>query len=394
MRRRSRMIAGALSAALACVAGAAPGALAAQQGSSAPNAQAAGLLDGLDETLGGLLSGGQQQQIQGLLGTLGGGQAPTGDALTPLHDLLYDVAATPSLPPATQQLIRQVADLLASAPAGQPLDPSLLAQVATLLRDLAATPDLPPEAAALLEQLAGLLAGGGGDPGLPVDALALVPATIDALDGLITSLENGRQPTGTLLAPVAELLDDVAATPGLTAPLSDLLQQLAGLIRGTTGELDPLLAGQVDRVLTTIANTPGLTPEQRTVIERTATLIGQSAGAGARAQAATKRDRAVIKRVRVNRTRTRIAVRIACPRRAPATCATRVTARLGRRKAAQPKRVRIAAGASKVVRLRMVRAARAASARQGGRLRVRVVTRFGMQRFADAKAVRVKPSSR
>ncbi|HMJ03517.1 MAG TPA: hypothetical protein VK506_11275 [Conexibacter sp.] len=398
MPRRSRMIAGALSAALACGAGVAPGALAAQQGTGAPSAQAAGLLDGLDDALGGLLGGGQQQQLQGVTGALGGGQAPTGALLAPVRDLLYDVADTPSLPAGTAHLIRQVADLLASAPDGQPLDPGLLAPVETLLRDLAATPDVPPATADLLTELADLIggAGGGGTPGLPVEALSVVPQTIDELDQLITSLEDGAQPTGTLLAPVADLLNQAADAEGLSGPVAGLLRELANLIRGTTGELDPLLAGQVERVLSTIANTPGLTTEQRSVIERTATLIGQGGASSAsrRAVVATKRDRAVIKRVRVNRARTRIVVRIACPRRAPATCATRVTARLAGRKAANPKRVRIAAGRSKVVRLRMVRAARAAGARQGGRLRVRVVTTLGTRRFADAKAVQVKPRGR
>jgi hypothetical protein len=277
-------------------------------------------------------------------------QAQDGTLLGPVRDLLYDVADTPSLPAGAQQLVRQIADLLGSAPSGQPLDPSLLA------------------------------------------AVEVVPQTIDELDQLITTLEDGAQPTGTLLAPVAQLLDEVAGTPSLAAPLPELLRELAQLIRGTTGELDPLLANHVERVLRTVANAPGLTPEQRSVIERTATLIGPGGASGAamrRAIVATKRDRAVITRIRVNRARTRIGVRIACPRRAPATCATRVSARLGGRTAANPKRVRIAAGRSKVVRLRMVRAARSASARQGGRLRVRAVTRFGSRSFADAKTVRV-----
>ncbi len=359
MRRRSRMVAGALTAALACAAGAAPSAAAAP-----PPAQAAA---------GGLLE--------------------------PVHDALYDVADTPGLPPETQELVRRVADLLAT-PTGQPLDPSLLAPVEQLLRDLAATPELSPALADVLTDLADVIGGAGGaggTPGLPVEALEVVPQTIDELDQLLTSLSDGAAPTGTLLEPVARLFDEVAATPSLAAPLPELLRELAGLIRGTTGELDPLLANQVERVLSTVAETRGLTPEQRTIIERTATLIGQagaSRAASRRAVIATKRDRAVVKRIRVNRARTRIAVRIACPRRAPATCATRVSATLAGRKAANPKRVRIAAGRSKVVRLRMVRAARAANARQGGRLRVRAVTRFGTRSFADAKAVRVSARRR
>ena len=84
-------------------------------------------------------------------------------------------------------------------------------------------------------------------------------------------------------------------------------------------------------------------------------------------------------------------MRIACPRSAPAACSTIVSAKLAGLTAARAKHVRIGAGHAKSVRLRLVRAARTASVRRGGRLRVRVVTAFGTQRFAAAKAVALKP---
>lgn len=380
------------TAALACAALAAPAAHAAQQ----PTADASATVT-LGATLDGLLGDGaaDQQSLQTLLGQLQSGQAPTGAALAPLQDVLLRLAATPGLPADVQTLIAQLAGLLGSAPAGEPLDPALLAPVATLLDDLAGSSGVPADVAALLGNLADLLDGDGTAAPLPVDALTLPPALLDRLRDLLTALEGGQQPTGTALAPVSDLLDAVAATPQLPDALSSLLGGVADSVRGTSGELDPLVADQVDRALNAIAATPGLSSTDRATIERISTFIatrGGSSTAGARK--ATKRDRAVIKRIRVNRARTRIGIRIACPRSAPATCATTVTAKLAGRKAARGKHVRVGAGRSKVVRLRMARGARSASVRHGGTLRVRVVTAFGKQRFAVAKGVKVKARHR
>ena len=392
MRHRSSRIAGTVAMALACAIATPPAASAAAQPPAPPEAQAAGLLDDLDAALGGLLGGTGQQGLQGVLGALGAGQAPTGTALTPVRELLYDVAGTQGLPTATADLVRGLADLLGTAPAGEPLDPALLAQLAALLRDLGARPGTPPAATTLLDDVADLLEGSAGTPGLLTDALSLPPQVIRQVDALLTRLQDGDTPTGTLLAPVADLLESVAGTPGLPAQEAQLFRELGESVERTSGALDPLLAGQLSRALSTVAATPGLSSHERIAIERTAAALASSSASGARA--ATRRDRAVVTRVRVNRARTRIAVRIACPRRAPRTCATTVRARLGARKAAHGKRVRIAPGRSKVVRLTMVDAARAASARSGGRLNVRVVTAFGTQRFAHAKAVQLKPQDR
>jgi hypothetical protein len=371
----------ALAAALACAAATAPAATAATPEPAPPPAQVAGLLDA------------PQQQLQTLIAALGAGQAPTGTLLVPVHDLLDDLAATPGLPPATQQLVRQIADLLISQPAGQPLDPALLGQVATLLRGLAATDGVPATAAALLNDLADVLAA-GDVAGLTGGVLRLPPELIRQVGDVLTALEDGQAPTGTLLAPVADLFDQVAATPGLAAPVPELLRTLSDSIDGTSGALDPLVVAQVSRALTAVARTPGLTPSQQATIAQAATALAQRAGTQP-ARAATRRDRAVVKRIRLNRARTRVSVRIACPRSAPATCATTVRARFAGRKAANGKRVRIGAGRTKVVRLKLLRGARTASARDGGRLRVRVVTAFpGGKRFAHVKSVGVKPRHR
>lgn len=384
---RHRRIAMTLGAALACAALAAPAAQAAEP----PGARASVSVT-LGSALDGLLgTGAEQQPLQNVLGLLQSGQAPTGATLAPVQDLLLQLAATPALPPDVQALLVQVAALLGSQPAGQPLDPALLLPVATLLRDLAGSSGVPDGAAQLLNDLADLLDGSGAAPGLPIDALSLPADLVERLNDLLTALEGGQAPTGTALEPVGELLDTVAANPAVPDTVSALMSGLADSLRGTTGELDPLLANQVDTVLRTVAATPGLSPGERTTIERISTFVVTRSGAsGGSGRAATKRDRAVIKRIRVNRARTRAGVRIACPRSAPAACATTVTAKLAGRKAARGKHVRIAPGRSKVVRLRLVRAARTASAEHGGTLRVRVVTAFPGKRFASGKAVKLK----
>jgi hypothetical protein len=379
-----------LTAALACAALAAPVAQAEQQPTADASATAATLGSTLDGLLGTAIA---QQPLQDLLGRLQGGQAPTGATLAPLQDVLVRLAATPGLPADVQALIAQLAGLLGSGPAGQPLDPALLMPVATLLRDLGGTSGVPADAAGLLNSLADVLDGNGTANPLPVDALTLPPALIDRLNDLLAALEQGQTPTGTALAPVRDLLDAVAATPGLPPALSGLLGTLGDSVANSSGPLDRLMADQVANALDTIASTPGLSSGERAAIERISTFVASSRGATptTSARRATKRDRAIVKRIRVNRARTRISVRIVCPRSAPATCATTVTAKLAGRKAARGKHVRIAAGRSKVVRLRMVRAARTASTQHGGKLRVRVVTAFGRQRFASTKATKVKP---
>ncbi|HEX5147412.1 MAG TPA: hypothetical protein VFV85_10330 [Conexibacter sp.] len=418
MRFRTVTVAGAL-AVLGCSAVSAP-ALAAQD--QPPAAHAAGLLDGLGlgggsgstgggllgGALGGLLGGGgaDQQTLQQLLGALQGGQAPTGALLAPLQGVLDQLAGTSGLPSDVRDLIQQVRSLLGSGGSGQ-LPSGTLMPVATLLRDLATEQGVPSDAASLLNQLADALDGDGSVSGLPVAGLSLPTALVRQLDDLADRLANGGRPTGTLLAPVATLLDQVAGTAGLPSGTSDLLRQLGDTLQSTTGALDPLLTSQLSLALRSIAGTPGVSTDTRETLERIATILQAQSGsagstsgaagstaAGGKARKATARDRAVIKRVTVNKARTVIAIRVACPHSAPATCATIERASLGRRKAAVGKRVRIGAGRSKVVRLRMAATARSASVKHGGRLRVRVTTSFGKQQFAVAKTLRLKKSTR
>lgn len=400
----------AASATIAVLAASAvvPPAVSAATAPPPPRYETRGLLDGLlgidlGNLLGTLLGGTEQNQLQQLLAGLLGGQAPTPEALAPLTDILRRLGATQGLPADVQQLVQQLTGLLQSGGLRDPLSGGLLAPVAELLRQLAATQGLPAVAAQLLNQLADVLAGRAGGAGLPiVGELGLDDNLLGGLQGVLDGLLRGGQPTGALLAPIIPLLRQIAAAPGLPPALQSLINQLIDTIQRTTGALDPLITSQLSTVLSLLGNTPGVSRETRTIIERTTTALttqtpaGSTGGGGGGAtggtggggtqvapgrRAATARDRAVVKKVTVNRGRTIASVRVACPRSAPATCVATVGAKVRGKRAAAAKSTRIGAGKSKVVKLRLTRAARR-SLRGGGRVAVTVTTRFGSQTFS------------
>jgi hypothetical protein len=109
-------------------------------------------------------------------------------------------------------------------------------------------------------------------------------------------------------------------------------------------------------ILSLIGNTPGVPDSTKTVIERIASSMNSSAqsqistnggtlasGAGAKARIATTHDKAVIKVVRVNRARTIVSARIACPKAGLATCVTSSRVLRGSTHATAAKRVRLRA---------------------------------------------------
>lgn len=394
-----------------------------------------GLLDGLGDLLADLLGTSEQQQLQQLVDQLAGGQDPTGETLAPLTGLLQQLANADGLPAETRALVQQLIDLLESGDPGEALDPSILAPIASLLRQLADTQGLPAVASNLLDQLAGLLES-GESPGLPgVGDLPLDPSAISGLADVLDALLRGEEPTGTLLAPVIPLLRQVAQTPGLPAEVRELVDSLIDALQTTTGPLDPIVASQLRGVLSLVGNTPGVTSETRTIIERTTTILDRtldsSGGTGGDGRGgggtptpggtpitpttgggltggglsgttraprrATKRDRAVVKRVTVNRGRTIAKVRVACPRSAPAVCTATVGAKLrgtNRRAVRRTVTTRIGQGKAKTVTLRIAPKARKQLRARGGRLKVNVTTRFVQQRFSASKDAVVKKRAR
>ncbi len=368
-----------------------------------------GLLDGLlgidlGQLLGNLLGTSQQAQLQQLLGILQGGQSATPQVLAPLTDILTRLGAAQGLPADTQQLVGQLTALLQQGGANDPLGAGLLAPVSDLLRQLAATRGLPAVAAQLLDQLADVLDGGGG-AGLPIGNLPLDPGLLGGIQSVLDGLLRGQRPTSELLAPIVPLLRELSATPGIPPAIRSLVDQLIDTLQRTTGALDPLVTSQLATVLSLIGNTPGVNTETRSLIERTTTALrtaaqsggpvggGGGGGGGTTApgrRRATARDRAVVKRVTLNGRRTVASVRIACPRSAPATCVTTVSAKLRGKRAVAAKRARVGAGKSKVVRLRVTKAATRALRRSGGKLTVTATTQFGAQRFSAGGAVTVK----
>ncbi len=393
--RRSPLIGGALALALA----AAPVAPALASAAGPPaQASAVAPTDGLGATLGALLAGllgsAQQQQLQQALDQLPATGQPSAGALAPVRTLLDQIAATPGLPASTAALVQRVAALL-DGTGSDALAPGLLAPVATLLRDLADTQGVPAAGAQVLDQLADAL--GSATAGLPIGHLTLAPTVDAALAQVKDALAGGQPLTGAVLAPLVPLLQQIAGAPGLPPALSGLADQLASTLASTSGALDPAVGTELSTLLSLASNTAGVGEPTRGLLQGAATAIspGQPAATGAQAKrAAGKGDRAVIKGVRLNRAHTVARIRIACPRRSPAVCATRVSAKLGGRKAATAKRVRIAPGKTKLVRLRTVRTARASIAGKGGWLRVTVTTTFGPHHYASKKALRIAPPRR
>ncbi len=384
MRRSPKAVGGALAVILASTAsaGAADGGDARSAADPVVQVQVGDLGTLLSRELG-------TQELRPILTLLGDGQQE--DAFDQLRALLEHVAAAPGLSPDTKALIEDVAALLGD---GTRVQPALLAPVATLLHGLADVEDLPPASASLLDDLGDAL-GSAQVPGLPLDRLTLDPGVVADVEGVLEALGDGAAATGETLAPLVSLLDQVASTEDLPAPLGELVDQLAGTIGETSGPLDSLMADQLTSLLRSIANTSGVAPSTRTTIIRTANAIDQSSAAGAGGtsakRAATGADRAVIAGVRLNRAHTIARVWIVCPRRSPVTCATNVSARLGTRTAATAKRVRVASGKRKLVRLRLVRTARTSIATRGGWLRVKAVTTFGSRRYPAKRSLRVPP---
>jgi hypothetical protein len=377
MRRIPSRVAGVL-AVLASALALAP----AVSGAAEPQANAALEVQvDLGVPLGDVLGDAGQGQLDNVLGLLGDGSDPTASLLMPVRTLLDQVADTDGLPPDVSELIHRVAALLGTD--GEPIDPGVLAPVVTLLRDLADTEGVPGEAAALLDQLADALSS-TALPGLPLNELTLPPEAIDAIAAVEDALAGGAPATGDVLAPLTPVLDQVASTLGDT-PLGDLVGSLADTLRGTTGPLDDVTGGQLATILNSIGGTRGVPQPTATSLGNIATAVAPRTAA----RSASRDDKALIVGLRLNRAHTIARVRLSCPRRSPATCATRVSATLRGSGAAKAKRVRLAPGKHKLVRLRIVRPARASIARSGGWLRVKAVTTFDSRHFTAKRALRL-----
>jgi hypothetical protein len=431
MLRFPRTAAGVSVAVLATTA-IAPPAIAAAQAPTPPASgyQTSGLVDDLlgpvGDVLGRLLGTREQEQLAGLLGLLQGGATPTPELLRPLTDILDQLGGSSELPLPTRQLIDQLTGLLEGGRADEELPAALLAPVAELLRQLGATDGMPDPVEGLLAQLAGLLdSTGSGGEGLPLDNLDLLPAVIDGLNRVLTGLTSGDgTPTAELLAPLIPLLQQVAAAP-IPEPLRDLVNQLTEMLRSTTGALDPLLTSQISTVLRLVGNTPGVDRETRTIIERTTTILERatapgSGGAGGAGEpggttpnggttgngvggaggtgltvrrAATARDKAVIKRVGVNKKKTIASVRIACPRSAPAVCSTTLRASVAG-KSSRAVVTRIGQNTSKRVKLKLTKKATKRLKRRGGSVAVVATTAFGTQKFSAKATLKVKKAKK
>lgn len=394
-----------------------------------------GLLGGILATLGsvlnGLLGSSQITSLEGVTGTLQGGAAPSASTLAPLTAWLTTVSTTGGVPVELQSTAGQVAGLLASPTTPDaPLSVLSLAGVTSLLTQLQGTSGLSLNGVTALSGLvsaltaaaSALTSGTGGEPApLPiVGALPIGGGLLAPLQGLIDTLTGGTTATGPLLSPVAALLRQVAALPGVDSLLGSTLTQLADQVDAVSGELGTDLLGTLTSTLQSLGSTSGVPTEVSGLLGTlTGLLTGSSTGtpipvpggttppsttppAGTSPPAAkpgTGTASAVgsvrIASLRVDRRLGRVRVALACPARGPA-CRTLLAAYRGRVLEASSPVIAIPAGATVKRALRLDAATRRLLKRKTLRFRVSAVLPSGRlsTRTVTAKLPKAKKASK
>ncbi len=268
-----RATAGAVAALSLAIAG--PAALAARTAAAAPATTSApkGLLDpiigiitGLTDTLKGLLNTAGLGQLTGLTNALNGGSDASSDALAPLTSLLHSLD------------LDDLAALTGASTDG-PLATPFLEPLTQVLAQLSALDGLTGAQSSALSGLQAALTGSiagatatEAAAGLPVGGL-LDLGDLTAVIGLLGLLQGGTASSPALLAPVSTLLDTVAGTSGLPAPVAEVIATVAAQLAGATS-LDGDLLAQVGQLLNAVAATPGVPPEVAGLLAALTGLLG------------------------------------------------------------------------------------------------------------------------
>jgi hypothetical protein len=310
--------------------------------------------------------------------------------LTPsLVDVLTTLTTNPTavLSPATIQTVLDGLVGLADGAAADVLEllapetvAGLLGGVLGTVTELAqgATGTATPataEVEAALGELQALLVGGPPTTQEGIDALTSILGHVSTLLGL---------PEILALPVVDDLVLTLKALGGsLPAPLADAVTGVLDAVAGPTpAGVDPVLAA----ALGLLGLAAGRTPAPATSPPGSAT---PAAG-----PTTTKVPRARIASVRLNRARTRVTVRIACPASAPAAGCRVITSVKLRGKAAKvSRRVTVRRGATRTLKAKVPAALAKRVRRSGGRVLVRVGT-SGSGSGAVAKTVRVRRAAR
>ncbi|HEX6389078.1 MAG TPA: hypothetical protein VFZ89_06525 [Solirubrobacteraceae bacterium] len=379
-----------------------------------------GVVTGLTDVLKGLLDTSALSQLTSLTGVLNGGGDASSSALAPVTDLLQDLAAGD---PANAASLNEVAALTQAGSGGQLATP-FLEPVAAMLGQLAGlnglTGDQVSALTSLQSALNAIIAGGQATDavaGLPLGNLPLDSTQLLALGDLLSTLQGGTASSPQLLAPVSDLLDNVAGTSGLPAPIAEVMTSVSGELRSSSS-LDADLLKQVGQLLNAIAATPGVpaeagallgqlsgllgspgtptgttpttttpttttpkppttttttTPKPPTTTTTTTTTTPRPGGTGVPGAGTTAKVPATLKRVRYDRKRGSLVLTLTCPAGSKA-CGSIIYALSGSRSVVKPQIVLLADGQIVERRMRLDAKSRRALRKKAVKLTVYAIT--------------------
>lgn len=371
----------------------------------APAAQAhAGPLGSLAGGSGSTATAAISPSLLNQLSTITG--LPVGQ-VTPIVDGLLAGGVTPDV-------LTNVLPELTSAVAN-PADPTALVQ------DLLAQGVATASIVSLVDGLLGSVADPTGAVNAVIAQLLAVglPADTTALSGVLAALQGGALPTGSLLGPVAGVLDALAVNQALPADVrgtlaglsttvkaagdgvlpTDVLEQVSGVLGAVGGALGPssstggLLGGLAgllppkSSTTTTTQTKPGVT---------TTTTPGATPGAPVRRGTLNLKDlTATVSSLKVDKARRVARVKVSCPARSFVPCTVKTAASVDGLRSGKAVKTTLKAGRSKVVSFKLPATKARKLGRRGGKLSVRAVTSYaGYQLGTARKAVTVKKAAK
>lgn len=374
------------------------------------------------------------------LATLAFALAPAAQAQAGLLDgLLVGGATTPATTtPSPAQVTALVTQLLPTAPALPGTDlttavtnllaggvPGNLGTLQEVLPDLSAALT-GGSATGLVEELLsqGLptasivplvdqLLTGVADPSATVTAVvgqllgAGLPTDATALSGVLAALQGGALPTGSLLSPVAGVLDTLAQNDALPAEVratiaglstsvrsaaggvvgTDVLTQVGGLLGTVGGAL-----GTSSPVKDALSGLAGLLPPRtsttttRPTTTTTTIPVATPVAAAAPKRAAVNLEdvTATVSQLKLDRARKVLKAKVACPKKAFVPCTVKAAASVDGLRSGRAAKTTLQAGASKVVAFKLPTTKTKKLGRRGGRLTVKATTTYAGYRLGTA----------
>lgn len=422
MHRNPRTVIASLGAAAVLSAAAAPAAMAAdtsaQTTAAMRTAQERGLLDGL---LGGLV----------------GGTTGTTTSTTTSPDVITNLVNTVlTLPGADTAGVSTVTNLVTELlDAGLPADANVVTGLLDSVLGVVGTNAAPTDVitdlvGGLLSQGVGLVDltsvvnGVLGDAGSGVVGLDTVtdivngllagglPTDAAGLAGVLELLDLGALPTASLLTPVTDILDQLAANTALPAELRAAVQSLSDTVKGSgDATLTDSVMRTVGSVLGILGGNTALTkPVQDILGALSGLLTGSStssknptgttsggtkyiyATTPGKSTATTKAlgdMRARVSRVVINKARTKATATISCPIVAVLGCSVKIKPTLSGKVSGATKSVLLVPGTQRKVALKLTNSSVKRLRARGGRLAVRATTTISSKSYNASRMLQV-----